>query len=442
MRAAAAWPAERGARRDGPEGALRAGPAGQCRGGLRPPRRWQTGGTRPAPTWSRPSTPRRPPSSSPSPPAPRGAGRTSTGRPRNTIAAGLCAQNMALKGHALGLGFVFLNHLSHEQAKALLGTPYELDLVGVMAFGRPAETARSERMDRARVVYDGGFENRKGFTAVGVRHSGMREAVAEYDVRRKRQGGEGARARVQLSGKGGPWGRRRTTGSFRPFARESAIRSVTRYDLSSKKRPTRNHALPSAKKTSGSPSSISCVRNSMRPCRAFTPGRSGRRGGADLCGKPPATSRPSNGLRKVAPAQAAQKGPGARRRAMRGARRTRSVRRSAARARQRPTRCRRDSGESCRAFFSSLLGGELGLELPGPLDGGDHLIGGGGHTLQRDPRLVLRPIDGLNFHSGKPLQGLFHFLLAPPSGHPRHGKSHFSGLAHGTLLQFKAALTP
>lgn len=51
-----------------------------------------------------------------------------------------------------------------------------------MAIGAPAETPRS-----ARLVYDRGFENRMGFTAVGVRHSGMRQALAEYDVWRKRQ---------------------------------------------------------------------------------------------------------------------------------------------------------------------------------------------------------------------------------------------------------------
>lgn len=117
------------------------------------------------------------------------------GEATHIIAAGLCAQNMALVAHALGLGSLFLNHLSHEQAKVLLGIPYELDLAGVMAFGRPAETPASTRLDRARVVCDGGFENRKGFTAVGVRHSGMREALAEYDVWRKRQGGGGPATR-------------------------------------------------------------------------------------------------------------------------------------------------------------------------------------------------------------------------------------------------------
>jgi nitroreductase len=113
------------------------------------------------------------------------------GEATHIIGAGLCAQNMALMAHALGLGSVFLNHLSHEQAKVLLGIPYELDLAGVMAFGHPAEAPTSARLDRSRVVCDGGFDNRKGFTAVGVRHSGMREALAEYDVWRKRQGGKG-----------------------------------------------------------------------------------------------------------------------------------------------------------------------------------------------------------------------------------------------------------
>lgn len=72
----------------------------------------------------------------------------------------------------------------------MLGVSYELDLAGVMAFGAPAETPGSQRLERKRVVYDGGFENRKGFTAVGVRHSGMREVRAELDVWRKRQGGD------------------------------------------------------------------------------------------------------------------------------------------------------------------------------------------------------------------------------------------------------------
>ncbi len=112
------------------------------------------------------------------------------GEATHIIAAGLCAQNMALMAHALGLGSVFLNHLVHEKVKALLGIPYELDLAGVMAFGAPAETPRSTRLEKDQVVYDGGFENRKGFTAVGVRHSGMRQAMAEYDVWRKRQGGK------------------------------------------------------------------------------------------------------------------------------------------------------------------------------------------------------------------------------------------------------------
>ena len=54
---------------------------------------------------------------------------------------------------------------------------------------------RATRLEREQVVYDGGFENRKGFTAVGVRHSGMRQAMAEYDVWRRGQedkpGGKG-----------------------------------------------------------------------------------------------------------------------------------------------------------------------------------------------------------------------------------------------------------
>ncbi len=112
------------------------------------------------------------------------------GEATHIIAAGLGAQNLALMAHALGLGSVFLNHLMSEPAKVLLGIPYELDLAGVMAFGYPAEAPRSTRLDRGRVVYDGGFENRKGFTGVGVGHSGMREALAEYDVWRKRQEGQ------------------------------------------------------------------------------------------------------------------------------------------------------------------------------------------------------------------------------------------------------------
>lgn len=112
------------------------------------------------------------------------------GEATHIIAAGLCAQNMALMAYGLGLGSIFLNHLSHEQAKVLLGIPYELDLAGLMAFGYPAEAPQSGRLDRDRMVCVGGFENRKGFTAVGVRHSGLRQAMAEYDVWRKRQEGE------------------------------------------------------------------------------------------------------------------------------------------------------------------------------------------------------------------------------------------------------------
>jgi len=117
------------------------------------------------------------------------------GEATHIIAAGLCAQNMALMAHSLGLGSIFLNHLVHEKVKALLGIPYELDLAGVMAFGVPAETPRATRLERGQVVYDGGFENRKGFTAVGVRHSGMREVRAEYDVWRRRQAGKGPATR-------------------------------------------------------------------------------------------------------------------------------------------------------------------------------------------------------------------------------------------------------
>lgn len=45
------------------------------------------------------------------------------GEATHIIAAGLCAQNMALMAHVLGLGSVFLNYHVCTKAKALLGIP-------------------------------------------------------------------------------------------------------------------------------------------------------------------------------------------------------------------------------------------------------------------------------------------------------------------------------
>ncbi len=95
-------------------------------------------------------------------------------------------------------------------------------------------------------------------------------------------------------------------------------------------------------------------------------------------------------------------------------------------ARAKHTRRRRPRG----------LHGQLRLELPGALDRCDHLLRGRGARLDDRPRLILRSVCACTLHAGKPLQGLFYFLLAAPSGHARDREANLSRIRHGALLLF------
>jgi len=57
---------------------------------------------------------------------------------------GACLQNMLLAAHALGLGAVWLGEIlkSSNQVRELLEVPKEMELMAVVALGRPAEPHR------------------------------------------------------------------------------------------------------------------------------------------------------------------------------------------------------------------------------------------------------------------------------------------------------------
>jgi nitroreductase len=55
-------------------------------------------------------------------------------------AIGACIQNMLLAAHALGLGAVWLGEIlkNAEGVRTLLGLPEQMELMAVVALGRPA----------------------------------------------------------------------------------------------------------------------------------------------------------------------------------------------------------------------------------------------------------------------------------------------------------------
>jgi len=85
-------------------------------------------------------------------------------------------------------------------------------------------------------------------------------------------------------------------------------------------------------------------------------------------------------------------------------------------------------------FFCNGLPCQLRLELPRPLDRRDHLVGRNRRSFESDARFLLDPIRRGTFHACKPLQGLFHFFLAAPSGHPGDGEYQLFAVSHVILL--------
>jgi len=97
---------------------------------------------------------------------------------------------------------------------------------------------------------------------------------------------------------------------------------------------------------------------------------------------------------------------------------------------------------SLRSFvFSAGLAHQLCLELPRPLDRRDHLIGRNRRSFGGDARFLLDPIRCGIFHACKPLQGLFHFFLAAPSGHPGYREYQLLARSHFTLLLVSVSCT-
>jgi len=89
---------------------------------------------------------------------------------------------------------------------------------------------------------------------------------------------------------------------------------------------------------------------------------------------------------------------------------------------------------SCAVSFFAGLAHQFCLELPHPLDRRDHFFRGGGWFLHGDARFLLDPIRRGSFHACKPLQGLFHFSLAAPSGHAGDGEYQLFAVSHVILL--------
>jgi nitroreductase len=73
-------------------------------------------------------------------------------------AGGLAVQNMALMAHGLGLGTTLVTHWIEEKVKVLIDCPRPWDLVGVMPFGVPAESAPAPlRRARGPAIHQDGF---------------------------------------------------------------------------------------------------------------------------------------------------------------------------------------------------------------------------------------------------------------------------------------------
>lgn len=68
---------------------------------------------------------------------------------------GACLQNMLLAAHALGLGAVWLGEIlkSADQVRQLLELPKEMELMAVVALGRPAEPhQQGDRKDLGELI--------------------------------------------------------------------------------------------------------------------------------------------------------------------------------------------------------------------------------------------------------------------------------------------------
>ncbi|MBP1778520.1 MAG: hypothetical protein H6Q86_4531 [candidate division NC10 bacterium] len=96
---------------------------------------------------------------------------------------------------------------------------------------------------------------------------------------------------------------------------------------------------------------------------------------------------------------------------------------------------------SLTLFICNGLPRQLCLELPRSLNCRDDLVGRCGRPLEGDARFLLDPIRRGSFHACKPLQGLFHFFLATPSGHPGYREYQFLAHSHFTLLLVRASCT-
>jgi len=66
-------------------------------------------------------------------------------REKDIQGIGACLQNMLLETHSLGLGAVWLGEIikSNDEIKRLLGLGKQLELMGVVALGHPAEKPKS-----------------------------------------------------------------------------------------------------------------------------------------------------------------------------------------------------------------------------------------------------------------------------------------------------------
>ncbi|ADK84585.1 nitroreductase [Desulfarculus baarsii DSM 2075] len=74
---------------------------------------------------------------------------------KDAQAVGACLQNMLLMAHALGLGAVWLGEIlkNAEQARQVLGLSDDLELMAVVALGRPAGPAKAtERLELSELV--------------------------------------------------------------------------------------------------------------------------------------------------------------------------------------------------------------------------------------------------------------------------------------------------
>lgn len=69
-------------------------------------------------------------------------------RTKDLIAVGACIQNMLLAAHSLSLGAVLIGEILKNKVavRRLLGLPKEMELMGIIAVGYPAERGSSTRI--------------------------------------------------------------------------------------------------------------------------------------------------------------------------------------------------------------------------------------------------------------------------------------------------------